>query len=157
MSSTTDPHPIRDSRRLVRLGPAALTASGVLFLLYPAVRPWHDESTVGGAVASMSSNAWVAAHLFAMVALILMPLGLLAICRVTEGSRGFGLSLAGTVAIWLGAGLALPYYGAEDSRCTPSLASWIPAHRSTCLSWSMPSGSAPRQLPPLHSDSFCSV
>jgi hypothetical protein len=29
-------------------------------------------------------------------------------------SRGFGLSLAGTVAIWLGAGLALPYYGAED-------------------------------------------
>lgn len=114
MSSTTDPHPIRDSRRLVRLGAAALTASGVLFFLYPAVRPWHDESTVGGAVASMSSNAWVAAHLFAIVALILMPLGLLAICRVTEESRSFCLSLAGTVAIWLGAGLALPYYGAED-------------------------------------------
>jgi hypothetical protein len=114
MSRTRDPRPIRDSRRLVRLGAAALAASGVLFFLYPAVRPWHDESTVGGAVASMSSNAWMAAHLFAMLALILMPLGLLAICRVTEGSRGYGLSLAATVAVWLGAGLALPYYGAED-------------------------------------------
>src|SRR5215212_10752869 len=114
MYSTADTNQMIGLRRLVRLGAAALAAAGVLFFLYPAVRPWHDESTVGGAVASMSSHAWVAAHLFAIVALILMPLGLLAICRVTEESRSFCLSFAGTVAIWLGAGLALPYYGAED-------------------------------------------
>ena len=29
-----------------RLGTLALAVAGVLFLLYPAVRPWHDESTV---------------------------------------------------------------------------------------------------------------
>jgi hypothetical protein len=103
-----------DSRRFTWIGAVALGLSGLLFLLYPAVRPWHDESTMGGAVASMSSGAWVAAHLFAMLSLILLPLGLLSLCRLTEGHRGFGLSLAGTVLIWLGAGLALPYYGAED-------------------------------------------
>src|SRR4029450_12596003 len=101
-------------RRFARIGAVALGLSGFLFLIYPAVRPWHDESTVGGAVASMSSSAWVAAHLFAMLSLILLPLGLLSLCRLTEGHRGFGLSLAGTVLIWLGAGLALPHYGAGD-------------------------------------------
>lgn len=114
MYSTADTNQMIGSRRFVRLGAAALAAAGVLFFLYPAVRPWHDESTVGGAVASMSSNAWVAAHLFAMLALILVPLGLLGLCRLAEESRGFGLTMSGTVAIWFGAGLALPYYGAED-------------------------------------------
>jgi hypothetical protein len=51
----------------------------VLFLAYPALRPWHDEGTVAGATASMSSTAWVAAHFFAMLGFILMPLGLLAL------------------------------------------------------------------------------
>jgi len=92
----------------------ALALSGLLFFLYPAVRPWHDESTVAGAVASMSSDAWVAAHLFAMLALILMPLGMLAVCVLAAGRRGAGLTLAATVIIWVGAGLTLPYYGAED-------------------------------------------
>jgi hypothetical protein len=44
-----------DLRRVARIGAVALGLSGLLFFLYPAVRPWHDESTVGGAVASMSS------------------------------------------------------------------------------------------------------
>jgi hypothetical protein len=88
MPSAADINHMIGSRRLVRLGAAALAASGVLFFLYPAVRPWHDESTVSGAVASMSSNAWVTAHLFAMLALILMPLGLLALCRLAEEGRG---------------------------------------------------------------------
>jgi hypothetical protein len=114
MAGTASTNHSMDLRRFARMGAVALGLSGLLFLLYPAVRPWHDESNVGGAVASMSSNAWVAAHLFAMLSLILLPLGLLSLCRLSEGHRGFGLSLAGTVLIWLGAGLALPYYGAED-------------------------------------------
>jgi hypothetical protein len=103
-----------ESRHFVRLGAIVLALSGVLFFLYPAVRPWHDESTVGGAVASMSSGAWVAAHLSAMLALILLPLGMLALCGLLGTSRGGGLALAGTVIMWVGAGLTLPYYGAED-------------------------------------------
>ena len=94
----------------IKLGAGALAFAGVMFLLYPAVRPWHDESTVAGARASMSSGAWVASHFFAMLGFIAVPLGLLAL-RATVCSR---LSLLALVTAWVGAGLTLPYYGAED-------------------------------------------
>jgi hypothetical protein len=114
MASTESISDATGSRVMIRLGAVALALSGLLFFLYPAVRPWHDESILGGAVASMSSNAWVAAHVFAILALILMPLGMLALFGLSAGTRGAGLTLAGTVIIWVGAGLTLPYYGAED-------------------------------------------
>ena len=114
MTNTQPASPAMDSPVLVRLGAIALAFSGVSFFLYPVVRPWHDESTISGAVTSMSSDAWVAAHLFAIFALILMPVGLLGLCRLVARSHGFGLTLAATVIIWFGAGLSLPYYGAED-------------------------------------------
>jgi hypothetical protein len=87
-----------------RAGAAALAAAGVLFAAYPALRPWHDEGTIAGATASMSSTAWVTAHFFAMLGFILMPLGLLAL----------PLALTAAVLAWIGSGLVLPYYGAED-------------------------------------------
>jgi hypothetical protein len=98
----------------MRAGAVALAASGALFLAYPAVRPYHDESTAAGATASMSSTAWVAAHLFAMIGFVLLPLGLLAITGLVGRTRAGGLALAATVAVWIGAGLSLPYYGSED-------------------------------------------
>jgi hypothetical protein len=103
-----------ESRRFIRFGAIALALSGVLFFLYPVVRPWHDESTVAGAMTSMRSDAWVVAHLFGMLALILMPLGMLALSGLLARSRSGGLALAATVIMWVGAGLTLPYYGAED-------------------------------------------
>ena len=114
MDSTESTRQTVGSKALIRLGAVALALSGLLFFLYPAVRPWHDESTVAGAVASMGAGAWVAAHMFAILALILMPLGMLALFGISAGSRGAGLTLAAIVIIWVGAGLALPYYGAED-------------------------------------------
>jgi hypothetical protein len=98
----------------VRLGAAALAVAGVLFILYPAVRPWKDESTVDGATQAMSSGAWVAAHLFAMIGFILLPLGLLALRRAVSRTPAKPLALAAVVISWIGAGLTLPYYGAED-------------------------------------------
>ncbi|WP_433500044.1 hypothetical protein ACQP1K_06955 [Sphaerimonospora sp. CA-214678] len=92
-----------------RLGAAALAAAGVLFLLYPLVRPWADETTMDGARA-MASAAWVASHLFAMVGFILVSLGLLSLHLVLDRR----LTLPAVVVTWLGAGLTLPYYGAED-------------------------------------------
>jgi len=84
----------------------ALAVSGLLFLLYPAVRPWTDETTAAGALEAMGSNAWVVAHLFAMIGFVLTSLALLGM-RETVGIRAVGVT-------WVGAGLTLPYYGAED-------------------------------------------
>jgi hypothetical protein len=97
-----------------RLSALALAAAGILFVLYPAFRPWHDESTVDGALAALSSNAWVASHLFAMIGFILVPLGLLALPAALRRTRFEPLAAAGVVCSWIGAGLTLPYYGAED-------------------------------------------
>jgi hypothetical protein len=83
--------------------PLALILSGILFLLYPAVRPWSDETTVNGAIQAMGSTAWVASHFFAMLGFILVPLGLLALRNKVPA-----------ILFWIGAGLVLPYYGAED-------------------------------------------
>jgi len=93
-----------------RWGASALAFAGAMFLLYPAMRPWHDETTLAGARESMTSNAWVAAHFFGMLGFITVPLGLLALHGLVR-SR---LSLAALLAAWIGAGLTLPYYGAED-------------------------------------------
>ena len=98
----------------IRAGAVALAAAGVLFLAYPALRPWHNEGTVAGATASMSSLAWVFAHFFAMLAFILMPLGLLALRAALAATRAEPLALTAAVLAWIGSGLVLPYYGAED-------------------------------------------
>jgi hypothetical protein len=151
MTNAWQMSPTTGSPVLVRLGAVALAVSGWLFFLYPVVRPWRNESTIGGAVASMSSDAWVAAHLFAVFALILMPLGPLGFCRQLAGSRRYGPTLTGTVAVWLGAGLALPYYGAEDFALHALPARLGPGHRLTWSDSSMRSDSVPRQpanLPP---------
>jgi hypothetical protein len=89
--------PMSTSRTRTRLGALALAVAGVLFILYPAVRPWQDESTVKGAIKAMSSGAWVAAHLFAMVGFILVALGLLAVWNAVSGTRAERLALAAVV------------------------------------------------------------
>ena len=102
----------------IRAGAIALAAAGLLFLAYPALRPWHDEGTVAGATASMSSTAWVTAHFFAMLGFILVPLGLLALRSALAATRAEPLALTAAVLAWIGSGLVLPYYGAEDfGRC----------------------------------------
>lgn len=98
----------------IRAGAVALAAAGALFFAYPALRPWHDEGTIAGATASMSSTAWVAAHFFAMLGFILVPLGLLALRSVLAPTRAEPLALTAAVLAWIGSGLVLPYYGAED-------------------------------------------
>jgi hypothetical protein len=97
-----------------RAGALALATAGALFALYPAVRPWNDESTVAGATASMTSPAWVAAHSFAMLGFILLPLGLLALSEALTDTPSASLARTAAVISWIGAGLTLPYYGAED-------------------------------------------
>lgn len=87
-----------------RLTATAFAASGILFLLYPAIRPSGDDAV------AMASTAWVAGHAAAMLGFILLGLAALGLHQVL-GDR---LSLRAAVVTWAGAGLTLPYYGAED-------------------------------------------
>jgi hypothetical protein len=87
-----------------RLSSAAFAAAGLLFLAYPAIRPSGDDA------AAMASSAWVAGHLAAMIGFILLALAVLGLHRL-QGDR---LSLRAAIVTWAGAGLTLPYYGAED-------------------------------------------
>jgi hypothetical protein len=93
-------------------GPAALVAAGVLFALYPVVRPWGD-ATAAGSAAAFASPAWVVAHLAAVAGFVLLSLGLLSVRAAVAGGPGARAGGAAVVAAWLGTGLTLPYYGAE--------------------------------------------
>lgn len=94
------------------LAAIALAVSGILFVLYPAIRPFSDEVSLQGARA-FASSAWVLGHSLAMLAFILLTLGLLGLylrLQATTVERGALLAL---VLSWIGVGLTLPYYGAE--------------------------------------------
>jgi hypothetical protein len=93
---TTRPAPV--------LTAAAFAVAGVLFFLYPAIRPSGDDA------AAMASAGWVAGHAAAMAGFVLLGLAMLGLHQVL-GDR---LSLRAAVVTWAGAGLTLPYYGAED-------------------------------------------
>ncbi len=95
--------------RNLRFSSAALAAAGLLFLLYPLLRPYADESTLDGAQA-MASSAWIFSHVFAIGGFILLVPGVLGLYGTISGQRpGYGA----VVSTGLGVGLLLPYYGAE--------------------------------------------
>jgi hypothetical protein len=84
----------------------------VFFVLYPAIRPYSDETSLRGG-AAFASTAWIVAHVLAMAGFVLVTLGLLALYGVLQDTPGERLAFLALVATWIGAGLTLPYYGAE--------------------------------------------
>jgi hypothetical protein len=96
----------------VRLGALSLAISGILFVLYPAIRPFSDEASLQGAQA-FASTAWLVAHMLAMVAFTLVELGLLGLFIALQGSVVDRLAFWALVVSVLGIGLTLPFYGGE--------------------------------------------
>ncbi|TKG60502.1 hypothetical protein [Prauserella endophytica] len=90
----------------------ALAVAGLLFAVYPALRPYSDETTLEGATA-MASSAWTAAHVAAMIGFVLLPPAMLGLRAAVSGTAGRGPASAAVVTAYLGAGLTLPYYGGE--------------------------------------------
>ena len=86
----------------------ALVAAGVCFLLYPAIRPFADEDSLAGAKA-FASDAWVIAHLLAVLAFNLFSLGLSGVAQRLQTR----LARSSVIVSWIGVGLTLTYYGAE--------------------------------------------
>jgi hypothetical protein len=90
----------------------AFAVAGVLFVLYPAVRPFSDEVGLEGA-AAFGSTAWIVAHSFAIVGFVLLVLGLFGLYLRLQATQGEGAALIALVLSWIGVGLVLPFYGAE--------------------------------------------
>lgn len=95
-----------------RLGAIALAVAGVCFALYPAIRPFSDETSLQGA-AAFASDAWIVAHVLAMFGFVLVTLGLLALYRTLRETHAERPAFLALIAYLIGAGLTLPYYGAE--------------------------------------------
>lgn len=89
-----------------------LAAAGILFVLYPAIRPFSDETSLAGAGA-FASTSWIVAHTLAMAAFVLLTLGLLGLHLRLQATSVARWSLRGLVTSWVGAGLTLPFYGVE--------------------------------------------
>ena len=96
----------------VRLTSLAFVLAGLLFVIYPLVRPFSSEAGLQGA-AAFGSDAWIVAHSFAIVAFVLLTLGLFGIYLRLQSTAVEGLALIGLVLSWIGVGLVLPFYGAE--------------------------------------------
>ena len=96
----------------IRMSAAALAAAGVLFVLYPAIRPFSDETSLQGA-AAFGSTAWLVAHMMAMVGFTLLGIGLLGLYLVLQDTRAERHAFRALVIGMLGIGLTLPYYGGE--------------------------------------------
>lgn len=95
-----------------RLAVLSLALSGILFVLYPAIRPFSDESSLQGA-AAFASLSWVLAHTLGMMAFLLLVLGLFGLFLHLQETTAQRITLPALVLSWIGVGLTLPYYGAE--------------------------------------------
>ena len=94
------------------LSALCLVISGILFVLYPAIRPFSDESTLEGASA-FASTEWLIAHIFAIISFTLLPLGLLGLYNSLKGTALKSLAYSAVLLCILGIGLTLPFYGGE--------------------------------------------
>ncbi|MBV7509513.1 hypothetical protein KW850_30605 [Bacillus sp. sid0103] len=96
----------------LRFSALSLGISGILFVLYPAIRPFSDEASLEGA-AAFASTEWLVAHIFAIVAFTLLPLGLLGLYISLQGTALKPLMYSAFVLCLVGIGLTLPFYGGE--------------------------------------------
>jgi hypothetical protein len=94
------------------MGAVALAISGVLFVLYPAIRPFSSEQSMPGARA-FASPAWLVAHMLAMVGFTLLPVGLLGLLVALRDSPSERIAFRALVTSVIGIGFTLPYYGGE--------------------------------------------
>ncbi len=97
-----------------RLAALALALAGICFVLYPAIRPFSDESPLPEAMAAaFASSSWVVAHSLAMIGFILLTLGLFGLFLRLQKTVAERNALVALVVTFIGVGLTLPYYGAE--------------------------------------------
>lgn len=103
---------------LARWTALAFAAAGVLWALFPLLRPWTDKVVPApdDLATAWASDAWVLAHLFGIAGLGLLAPALLGLRRLlTDRADGRGATLLtwATALAWIGAAGASLLYGAE--------------------------------------------
>lgn len=110
------PEPVRTLRKTeaarMRLGAVSLVVAGILFVVYPAIRPFSDETSLSGATA-FASTEWLLAHIMGMLGFTFIGLGLLGLYFALRETGVERLTFSALVVGWLGISLTLPYYGGE--------------------------------------------
>lgn len=101
MSVTATPTPTSVARANA-FAPLGFALAGILFVIYPALRPYSSEKGMAGAEA-FASWQWAAAHLCGILAFVLLA----------QTAARMDLGRIASIAIGFGACLVLPYYGAE--------------------------------------------
>jgi hypothetical protein len=97
-----------------RAGAVLLAIAGALFLTFPLLRPWAPEDVATPELAAaFASGRWIAAHLCGAAGFLLLPAAFLALRERLAETRGRAPASGAVVTSWLGAGLVLPYFGAE--------------------------------------------
>src|SRR5215213_8187962 len=122
----------------VRLGALSLAVSGILFVLYPAIRPFSDEASLQGAEA-FASTAWILAHVLAILGFILLTLGLLGLYISLQQTSAERLAFLALISSWIGVGLTLPFYGGEAFGLHAIGQEAIRQQSSPCSIWQMTS------------------
>jgi hypothetical protein len=97
----------------MRIEPALLALSGLLFLAFPLLRPYGDSSADPRVVAqTFASSSWVAAHVLGMLAFVLLPLGLHGLTWSSD-PRQARFARLGFLLCAIGSGLVAAFFGAE--------------------------------------------
>jgi hypothetical protein len=96
----------------IRLSSAALVIAGICFALYPAIRPFSDEASLQGA-AAFASTSWLAAHILAVLAFTLLPVGLFGLHASARPGPPERLAYGALILTMVAVGLILPFYGGE--------------------------------------------
>ncbi|CAM3662016.1 hypothetical protein [Marinicrinis lubricantis] len=96
----------------LRFASIALAVSGILFVFYPSLRPFSNATSFSGA-AAFASTEWIISHVMAIVAFVLLTIGLLGLYLTVQNTMVEKLGLYSLVFTLVGTGLTLPFYGVE--------------------------------------------
>lgn len=103
-----------DQPRPIRLGAIALALGGLSFFAFPVVRPYFETSPDPTVIArGFASNRWVIAHALGMFGFVLLPIGFFALYERLRATPIAQTATWALVISWIGAGLTLPFFGAE--------------------------------------------
>jgi len=102
----------------LRLGAVALGLCGLLFAVFPFVRPFFTLDVFSPNVAAMASGplasaSWLIAHLLLVAAFALLPCALLAIYAALAGGPAESRALRGVILGVAGTGFVVPALGVE--------------------------------------------